>query len=324
MIAVTGDSVSRGVRRPFPTTSILFTVLAVTSVAYAQSAFVRVNQVGYVSGGSKRAYLMASASESGGTFIIKNSSGTTVFGPTAIGASLGSWSGSYPDVYALDFDAVMTAGTYSVSVTAPINASSPTFKIDTGSNVYTTPLSNSLFFYQNERDGPNFIGTALRTTAAHINDESAKAYVTPAMNNNGRFSGDLTPATLNASPAVINASGGWWDAGDYLKFVQTTSYTVGMMLTGVRDFPNQMGTAGITQNALHFPDETKFGLDWLQGIGTTPIESSITKSASETETEKQSATMTSGVSRRRTIPITDVLPCIVTFAIGLCSSIQPR
>jgi endoglucanase len=266
MIAVTGDSVSRGVRRPFPTTSILFTVLAVTSVAYAQSAFVRVNQVGYVSGGSKRAYLMASASESGGTFIIKNSSGTTVFGPTAIGASLGSWSGSYPDVYALDFDAVMTAGTYSVSVTAPINASSPTFKIDTGSNVYTTPLSNSLFFYQNERDGPNFIGTALRTTAAHINDESAKAYVTPAMNNNGRFSGDLTPATLNASPAVINASGGWWDAGDYLKFVQTTSYTVGMMLTGVRDFPNQMGTAGITQNALHFPDETKFGLDWLQGM----------------------------------------------------------
>jgi endoglucanase len=263
MIAVTGDSAFCRVRRPFSTTSILFTVLAVTSVAYAQSAFVRVNQVGYVSGGSKRAYLMASASEAGGTFTVKNSSGTTVFGPTPIGASLGSWSGSYPNVYALDFDAVMTAGTYSVSVTAPINASSPTFKIDTGANVFTTPLSNSLFFYQNERDGPNFIATPLRTAAAHLNDQSAKVYVTPNVNNNGRFSGDLTPSTFNGSQPVINAAGGWWDAGDYLKFVQTTSYTVTVLLVGIRDFPNQMGSGSSTSN---FVAEGKFGLDWLQSM----------------------------------------------------------
>ena len=60
-----------------------------TSAAHAQSAFVRVNQVGYVSGGTKRAYLMASASEPGATFSILNSSGATVFGPNAIGAKLG-------------------------------------------------------------------------------------------------------------------------------------------------------------------------------------------------------------------------------------------
>src|SRR5690348_18501548 len=83
------------------------------TLAQAQSAFVRVNQVGYVSGGSKRAYLMSSAVETGATFSVQNSSGGTVFGPAAIGANLGSWSKSYPDVYALDFDSFVpgTGGT---------------------------------------------------------------------------------------------------------------------------------------------------------------------------------------------------------------------
>ena len=60
------------------------------------AAYVRVNQIGYVSGASKRAYLMASAAETDATFSILNSSGATVFWPVAIGMRLGSWSTSYP------------------------------------------------------------------------------------------------------------------------------------------------------------------------------------------------------------------------------------
>src|SRR5438094_8821318 len=142
---------------------LAFTIL-IPSISFA-AAFVRVNQVGYPANGSKRAYLMASGSEAGATFVVKNSSGTTVFGPAAIGANLGSWSGSYPDVYALDFSTVTAAGTYTITVSGPIAASSPTFKIDSAANVYSNPLANSLFFYQNERDGPNFIASPLRTAA---------------------------------------------------------------------------------------------------------------------------------------------------------------
>src|ERR1700719_844186 len=80
------------------------------------TAHVRVNQIGYESGASKRAYLMASGSETGATFVILNSSGSTVFGPASIGANLGAWSSSYPDVYAVDFESFMTAGTYTISV----------------------------------------------------------------------------------------------------------------------------------------------------------------------------------------------------------------
>src|SRR5215470_8947939 len=117
--------------------SRIVVIASLSVAASAQSAFVRVNQVGYVSGGAKRAYLMSSAAETGATFVIKNSSGSTVFGPAAIGTNLGSWSNGYPDVYALDFDSLSTAGTYSISVSGPIAASSPAFKVDIASNVYS-------------------------------------------------------------------------------------------------------------------------------------------------------------------------------------------
>src|SRR5437667_4883561 len=133
----------------------MFTVLTLMLVLPAvcdAAAFVRVNQVGYPANGSKRAYLMASGVETGATFAVKNSGGTTLLsGP--IGANLGSWSNSYPDVYALDFSTVTAAGTYTITVSGPIAASSPTFKIDSAANVYSNPLANSLFFYQNEPTG---------------------------------------------------------------------------------------------------------------------------------------------------------------------------
>ena len=219
------------------------------------SAFVRVNQVGYAATASKRAYLMASGAEAGATFSVKNASGAIVYS-APIGANLGKWSTSYPDVYALDFNSVTTPGTYTIVTSGPIAGSSPGFPIDTAANVYSGALSNALSFYQNERDGPNYIPSALRTAPGHLNDASAMIYLTPSMNSSGRFSGDLTPLGVK-----IDASGSWWDAGDYLKFVETISYTVDMMQLGVRDFPNQLGTGSTTAN---FTAEAKFGLDWLQ------------------------------------------------------------
>jgi endoglucanase len=231
----------------------VFTVLAWSSRAAAQSSFVRVHQTGYVSSAPKRAYLMTSASSTGTSFSVLNSGGSPVYS-AVVGPDQGKW-GTFAHVYALDFDSVATAGTYTISVSGAIAASSPSFQINSGTNLYSTPLANTLYFYENERDGANFIATPLRTAAGHLNDQHAKVYFSPAFNkkDNG---GTLTP-----TGAVIDASGGWWDAGDYLKFVQTHSYTVALMLEGVRDFPGQMGAASSTSN---FTAEAKFGLDWLQ------------------------------------------------------------
>jgi endoglucanase len=236
------------------------TVLALTlslplARAASGTAFVRVNQIGYAATASKRAYLMASGTETGATFKVKNAKGATVYS-AHIGANLGSWSSAYPDVYALDFGSVTTPGTYSIVTSGPIVGSSPRFVIDTAAKVYAEAVENALSFYQNERDGPNFIPSALRTAPGHLNDAHAMTYLSPTVDDNGNFTGDLSPLGI-----TIDAAGAWWDAGDYLKFVETTSYTVNMMALGVRDFPAQLGADSTEAN---FTAEVKFGLDWLQ------------------------------------------------------------
>ena len=149
---------------------ILFVVLAAArpSSLLAQTGFIRVHQTGYVSSAPKRAYLMTSSASTGSSFSVLNSVGSPVFS-AALGADQGKW-GTFAHVYALDFDSVTTAGSYTISVSGAIAATSSSFQINSGANLYSTPLANSLYFYENERDGANFIATPLRTAAAHLND----------------------------------------------------------------------------------------------------------------------------------------------------------
>jgi endoglucanase len=219
--------------------------LAPNAPAAAPSAFVRVNQVGYPASATKRAYLMSTVDRSGTAFSVKNNSGAVVYTGT-VGTRVGNWSSVYRYVQPLDFDPVTAAGTYSVSVGS---AASPSFKIDSGQNVYATPIANGLSFYQTERDGPNYIPNVLRTAPAHLNDANAMTYAAPTYNDDDVLVGDLTPRGKR-----INATGGWWDAGDYIKGVETIGYTTAMLLHGVREFPTQLGS---------YSAEAKFGTRWL-------------------------------------------------------------
>jgi endoglucanase len=252
---VSNTTTRRGLTAILATLSLLAVWIGPTTAAPAPgAAFVRVNQVGYPSAASKRAYLLSSVDQTGASFSVTSSTGTTVLS-APVGARLGSWSSGFSNVYALDFDAVATAGTYTISVAGPVPATSPGFRIDAGASVYSGSLANALSFYQTERDGPSFIPSALRTAPAHLNDQSAMTYLSPHVNSSGRFSGDLTPLGTR-----IDASGGWWDAGDYIKGVETLGYTTDLLLAGVRDFPAQMGSQSSTSN---FTAEARFGTDWL-------------------------------------------------------------
>jgi endoglucanase len=235
------------------TLALVLPALTVPSAAAPASAFVRVNQVGYPATSAKRAYLMSSVAETGATFTVSNAGGAQFSGP--IGPYVGAWSKAYPFVYALDFDGVTAAGSYAIEVTGPVPATSPSFTIDTPEQVYGQALANALSFYQTERDGPNFIPSALRTAPAHLNDLTAMTYLPPHVNSAGRFSGDLAPLGT-----TMDASGGWWDAGDYIKGVQTLSYTADVLLLGVRDFPAAMGSGSAASD---FTAEAKFGADFL-------------------------------------------------------------
>jgi endoglucanase len=227
------------------------------ALAAASSAFVRVNQVGYVDTSTKRAYLIASVAESGATFSVRNSSNATVYS-APIGADQGKWSNGYSHVYPLDFNTVTVVGGYTIVVTPPAGApgaTSAAFRIDNGTSLYATAIANSLNYYQVQRDGPNFVPSALRTAPGHLHDATAMTYLTPNVNSSGRFSGDLSPLGI-----TIDASGGWFDAGDYLKFLHGAAYTAQVLMVGVRDFPNQMGSGAGPRN---FTAEVRHIADWL-------------------------------------------------------------
>jgi endoglucanase len=265
--------------------AVLTALLSFASAALAaDDAYVRVNQAGYETGGVLRAYLLSSAAETGAAFNVINSEGETAFSGK-VGALLGTWSHSKTVsyyVYALDFS-VPGGDTYQITVSGPVAATSADFAVNCPESLYSGLLLNTLFFYETERDGKNYDPNALRTAPGHLKDANARVYDTPPLDDND-FINYVPPAPPLASAGLpnIDASGGWWDAGDYIKYVETTSYTVALMEVGIRDFPEQMGPyapvnppappvsvsyagnsgAGAPASS-DFTAEARFGLNWL-------------------------------------------------------------
>jgi endoglucanase len=270
--------------RPTSIACFLLALLAYTTSAPAQTAFVRVNQVGYEAGAKPfRAYLMSTETVNGTGFKVVNSKGVTSYsGP--VGTLLGKWGHSQKvtyNVYALDFN-VPGGDLYAISVSG-VKEDSPRFAVDAPDALYSGLLLNTLFFYETERDGANFIPNALRTQPGHRKDENARVYATPALDQNDDLDNiPPTPPLVSAQRPNIDASGGWWDAGDYMKYVETVSYTTALLQVGIRDFPNQMGANAPINPATppgavsyagssgpgapvssDFTDEAKFGIHWL-------------------------------------------------------------
>jgi hypothetical protein len=138
-------------RRSAPTlaagiTAVVLAALALAgqalAVEAADAAYVRVDQVGYVTSAHKRAFLLAGGSAAGAVFSVRNASGAAVYS-AAIGPRTGSWSARFPNVYRLDFDAVTVPGTYTIAVTGPARATSPPFRIGTPSELFAPMIADA-------------------------------------------------------------------------------------------------------------------------------------------------------------------------------------
>jgi endoglucanase len=223
----------------------------------AGGAFLRFNQVGYRDGDAKHLFLMSpSALAAGATYQVSDGSCTTLL-TAPVGADLGNWNTGFPHVYDIDVSSVGCNGNYTVQVSDGSISAGAVIQVGSGPGLYGPLLSNALFFYKAQRDGANVDSTVLNRQPSHLKDETATIYAAPSYATDGS---DVLQSPLSAvGGGTVDVSGGWFDAGDYLKFVQTASYVVAVMLVSVRDHADVLAASGPAD----FTSEAAYGIDWL-------------------------------------------------------------
>jgi hypothetical protein len=208
------------------------------------------NQVGYLSADNKQALLMAGFPVTNASFQVVGTNGSVEFS-ALVGKSTGLW--NQETVYRLDFSEFRRPGVYFIKVEEANRPVSQPFRIGTGQELYGPLFRNSLTFFKAQRDGPDVSLDVMGRKPSHLTDQQAFIYRVPAFGKNGMQGG------LERIGGPIDVSGGWFDAGDYLKFVETASYVTSMMLLTARDYPAQAGKG----TAADFAAEGRYGLDWL-------------------------------------------------------------
>ena len=162
--------------------------------------------------------------------------------------------------------------------------------------------------------GHEFIPSALRSAPGHLNDAARDRPTSPRTSTakaNSR-------ANWQASGKTIDAAGGWWDAGDYLKFVQTTSYAVDLQLIGVRDFPAQMGASAAALE-LHRRGALRSGMAAAHVERQHP-HALLPGRDRRRQRRTPSATTTSGGCRRQMTPTAAKIRASASSATGPCSA----
>lgn len=146
---------------------------------------IRVDQVGYVRGEAKQAYVMGpSAALAGARFKVVDAENDVVT-EGRLGASSGRWNAKYPSVRTVDLSALDTPGTYRIVLTGTAAGRSPAFRIAGARELMTPLVRDNVRFLQAQRDGSDVLPGALRRGPSHLADQDATVYADPDYDEEG-------------------------------------------------------------------------------------------------------------------------------------------
>jgi endoglucanase len=218
----------------------------------ATRGWVRVNQQGYLPGEAKQARLMTTAPVRGTSYQVTNSSGAVVLRGRVPARPVGSWGRRIRAVYLLDLSALHAPGRYRVSTTGGVSTRSPSFLVSSADAVFGSILDAGVAFDRNQRDGADVPAGSLQRTPSHLNDAHASVYAWPRME---RGSDLILDKHLHRIGGPVDVSGGWFDAGDYLKFTHSTAYNDVLLFSSARMLGRRAPHALVA--------EARYGLRWL-------------------------------------------------------------
>ena len=223
--------------------------LLVATAAHAQSDAIRLNQVGFYPDGPKTAVVVGAEA---GPFVVRPVAG----GEAVFTGSLGvaeTWGPSGETVRLAEFDGVAAPGEYVVE--APGVGVSHPFAI--GDHVHESVARAALKAYYFMRASEPILAEHAGPWARPLGHPDDEVVVHNSAATDSRSAG-----TVIASP------GGWYDAGDYNKYVVNSGISVGTLLLLMEQYPDYVAAldTGIPESGNAVPDlldEALVNVRWM-------------------------------------------------------------
>lgn len=222
----------------------------VVKLPQKQESWIRINQLGYLPGGTKVAVWCSKNTETISTWQLLDAATKKVVATGPAGKAFGAY-GPFTQTYRLNFSTVKTPGRYYLQAG---NTVSPEFVI--GADVYKGTADFALQYMRQQRTGFNpFLKDSCHTRDGYTLYGAA--------------------AGLQDS-TYIDVVGGWHDASDYLQYSTTSANAIYHLLMAYRDFPSIFTDAKLSngldgKNGLpDVLDEAKWGLNWLLKMHPRP------------------------------------------------------
>ena len=214
------------------------------------SAWIRINQLGYLPNGSKVAVWCTKERENPKQFILVDAfTNQKVFSNT-IGKFFGNY-GPFSETARLNFSSFTKPGKYYLQVGKIKSAS-----FDINNNVYKGTADFCLQYMRQQRSGFN----PFLKDSCHTHDGYTKYASSLGIKDS----------------TYIDVTGGWHDASDYLQYSSTSANATYHLLMAYRDFPSVFADRYSTNGLLgsnkraDILDEAKWGLDWLVKMHPSP------------------------------------------------------
>lgn len=196
--------------------------------------YIRSNQAGYLPEDIKSAVVFSESQVEEKKFEIVSTANGQIEFTGQIEPSSDSFN-KFRYFYTADFSAFNNTGNYRIRISG---TDSPGFRI--GYDIYNGIVDSLMLFFKEQRCGPT---NPILHKVCHLWDVAG-----------------LEGKKRNRQ---IDVTGGWHDAGDYLKFVSTTAYTTYMLIFSYEFDKNKFGFDSNGNSVPDVLEEAKIGLDWL-------------------------------------------------------------
>lgn len=207
-----------------------------SEIISSHDIYFRINQVGYLTNEPKAAVILSNINLLKKNFALITIINNEKVFEEKIYRDYGNYA-SFKHSYRIDFSKVNQKGRYKIKVD---NYTSPSFEIN--DNNYDEIPSKLLEFFKVQRCG---------YTLPLLHKECHIADATSLILGNTKIEGTL------------DLTGGWHDAGDYTKFLNTTAFATYMLLFSYEFDNAKFGFDTNNNGAPDILEEARIGLDWL-------------------------------------------------------------